>query len=77
LGDEVLYQFAREAPQQWTVLDAFENAGWPADIPTPKELGAFRVKDTIDGLNSGLISSRLRFTRTGKDTRIGWHFMKV
>jgi hypothetical protein len=59
LGDNSVRSFPRHAPAQFTVLDAFQRKGWPASIPNPVK--HFSLKDAIDALNHGLVSSRLRF----------------
>jgi hypothetical protein len=75
LGDKMLRTYRRHAGSQFIVLAAFEAAGWPLSIPNP--LGRRSVKDTLAGLNNGLLDTRLRFQRGGEDTAIRWMLLPV
>jgi hypothetical protein len=72
LGPDMVRTYRRHATKQFLVLDAFEKAGWPTSINAPS--GCLSPKDTVEALNDGLITSRLRFgwgTAGGVD-RIRW-----
>ena len=58
-----------------TILDAFESANWPPTLCPPKMHSS--LKDTVDGLNEGLLPSRLQFLRQDNDTVVGWHLTSV
>jgi hypothetical protein len=72
---KVLYE--REAPEQFALLDALQNAGWPTDgIPCPDKL-RFNLKNTVDSLSKKLAATRLRVGRTENNTHINWRFTPV
>ncbi|HEX5271456.1 MAG TPA: hypothetical protein VFW33_13260 [Gemmataceae bacterium] len=58
LGGDVLTKYRRHAGSQFIVLDAFEAAGWPESIRTPK--GDYSAKDTVDELKKRLSDTRLQ-----------------
>lgn len=63
------YGNGRPADTQWTVLDAFQNAGWPSVIPDPFEDGR-PLKDVIRELNKNL--TRIVFAGDGEGKGIQW-----
>jgi hypothetical protein len=52
------------------VLDAFETAGWPAQIPCPSDFDTDQLRETLKSLNSGL--KRIHFSRQQGSTIIHW-----
>lgn len=72
-----LRRFRREAPNQFKVLDSFEEDGWvdTIDDPLPPVNGIdskCHLRDTIENLNRCLPAGKLRFHVTGKGERISW-----
>jgi hypothetical protein len=60
----------REAPVQFAILDALENAGWPVEGVPPPQFGS--VKDAVDALNATLSSTRLRILKLNGNKQISW-----
>jgi len=70
-------RFRRLAPNQFAVLDAFEELGWPwcIDDPLPQDPGtlpADRLEDAVDRLNKNLARSCLRFAVTADRQGVRW-----
>lgn len=67
-------QFTREATNQWRIIRAFEEDGWPELIDDPLPGGVqeprSRLNQTIKDLNNKLIGLRFRGDGTGE--RIRW-----
>jgi hypothetical protein len=70
LGDSLVKQFRRPAPNQEAVLAAFEEEGWPLRIDDPLPLrperpAAERLHDTINRLNRNQRQALIQFRRDG------------
>jgi hypothetical protein len=64
IGEREPVVFAREAPQQFAVLAAFQAAGWPEEgIERPRPLTAKQAKDAVHELNQRLLSAGLQIYR--------------
>jgi hypothetical protein len=69
-GETRCRQFKKAAPQQETILDAFEEEGWPQRIDDPLAPG--KLPDTIKSLQEGLPSAPITFERDGTGKGIVW-----
>ncbi|MBN2023182.1 MAG: hypothetical protein JW809_10365 [Pirellulales bacterium] len=69
---KVARKYPRDAPEQFTVLDAFQRAGWPADLPSPlaEFKGPKELRGMASALNRALTGMKFSF-RTGPD-RFHW-----
>lgn len=81
LGERVVKHFRQPAPKQETVLDAFEEEGWPPHIddPLPPRSGRDRrqqLRDTINSLNRYQEYEALRFTGDGRGQGICWEALR-
>jgi hypothetical protein len=66
-GETLCRGYAREAANQFAVLDAFEAAGWPRAIDSPFPGNESRLRETIRGLNEDLLKeSPIRFRGSAK-----------
>ncbi len=52
------------------ILDAFETAGWPPQIPAPRGFDRDKLRDTLRSLNEGLAD--IRFGQQGGGTKVRW-----
>lgn len=76
-GDLVVKQFKVPAPNQETILAAFQEEHWPVRIddplpPHPEHGPKRRLHDTIVSLNRNHKSRLLRFTGDGSGQGIRW-----
>ncbi len=53
------------------VLDAFEQAGWPEQVPAPSGFDSAKVRETLRSLKNGLTAIEFRQREGG--TKIQWH----
>lgn len=60
----------REAPVQFAILDALEDAGWPADGVSAPKSGS--IKDAVEALNETLASTPIQLLKLNGNQRIGW-----
>jgi hypothetical protein len=58
-GETLCREYSREAGNQFTVLDAFEAAGWPQTIDSPWPKNESRLCETIRDLNVKLLKESL------------------
>jgi hypothetical protein len=77
LGEELVKRFRVPANNQQTVLDVFQEEGWPPVIDDPlppcvEECPTRRLQATIRSLNRNRISETLRFFGNGSGEAIGW-----
>jgi hypothetical protein len=77
VGPVVVKRFKQAAPNQQTILDAFEEEGWPPFIddplpPQPDQDVKRRLHYTIDNLNRAYEQPLLHFYAGGNGQRIGW-----
>jgi hypothetical protein len=80
LGAEVIKEFRRPAPAQETILDAFQEEGWPAGIDNPLgsaagRLAEERLHDAINKLNAGQQTRRLHFRSTNGGQGVLWRLL--
>ncbi len=71
LQDRICKRFQNKAPNQWAILDAFHEEGWPdrIDDPLPTTQGVDakrRLNKTINALNDRLEHIRFRGDATGE-----------
>jgi hypothetical protein len=84
LGSELVKQFARLAPHQSAILEAFQAAGWPTRIDNPLRqaptawlaVAKRRLRQTIDNLNRGMTPATIRFRGDGSGLGIRWELCK-
>jgi hypothetical protein len=73
---EIVKAFRVPAPNQEAVLNAFEQAQWPACIDNPLDhcdhAGAHQLQQTIRALNRARARAVLRFRGDGTGTRVCW-----
>jgi hypothetical protein len=77
LGGIVVKQFKVPAPNQETILSAFQEEGWPPRIdsplsPRPGEDAVRRLNDSISRLNRNQRHRSIRFRSDGKGEGICW-----
>jgi hypothetical protein len=70
LGATLLKRYRQRAERQCTVLESFEELGWPPRIDDP--LPALTLADTVTALNEALQHTPLRFRRDGTGKGIIW-----
>jgi hypothetical protein len=73
--DDHAVEYSREAHQQFPLLDAFEQAGWPQDgIARPRAMSLSQTKNAVEALNDKAAGTRLRFRirKDGEGVRILW-----
>jgi hypothetical protein len=76
----LLKEFRQPAPNQTTLLAAFEEQGWPAHIDDPlpraewegEEDAKRRLHETIKNLNRGLPAGTMRFRGDGTGRGVVW-----
>jgi hypothetical protein len=72
--DMVIRKYSRKAHAQFCVLDALQAKDWPADgVPAPKGMS---IKDAIEALNDGLLTTPLRISAVENYTRITWTILE-
>lgn len=76
-GEAVVKRFRRSAPNQTTILAAFEEEGWPAliDDPLPGDYSVNpkqRLHDTIKCLNRFMIQRVIHFVGDGSGEGVRW-----
>ena len=81
LGDTELRQFRRKAPNQTTILEAFEAGGWPLRIEDPlgsdSGFGAEnKLRDAVYGLNRGQRRHLIRFFCDGTGSGVCWELVE-
>ena len=74
---ETVKEFRHAAPNQFRVLDAFEETGWlnTVDDPLLRKEGMNpkrRVTNTVDALNNNHTSNVIFFRTNGKGTGFEW-----
>jgi hypothetical protein len=80
-GRIIVKRFRNTAPNQESILSAFEASGWPDDIddplPAPRSGGgsAPRLQHTIRRLNQTLQHPLIRFEGDAKSGRVGWRYV--
>ena len=77
MGDVVIKQFRRAAPNMELVLAGFQRAGWPRriDDPLPREPGVNpkqHLHDTIQKLNRTLTRPLIHFCGDGTGRGVCW-----
>ncbi len=77
LGDEIVKRFRVPAKNQETVLEAFEEEGWPGSIddplpPSGEVDSKRRLHETIRRLNNNQPQPRLHFYGNGNGRAICW-----
>ena len=77
LGDRLVKHFRRVAYRQFTVLDALETTGWPAEIPNPltESDGVSpldQLREAVKSLNKRRVDSGLRFGICHRDRCVYW-----
>jgi hypothetical protein len=74
LGDQVVKKYNRaSAPNQLDVIEAFQNAGWPAAVDDP--FGNTRkLNQTLRNLNKALAPGTIRFRQDGTGERVIWEY---
>jgi hypothetical protein len=77
LGDAFIHRFSTQASNQIAVLTAFQDAGWPREIPdplgNPRDRGfGKRLHDTSYGLSRVQKLRLIRFSSTACDRKIRW-----
>ena len=85
LSSRVLKEFRQPAPNQITVLDAFQTASWPRriDDPLPPFFGndqtaaKQRLHETIKNLNRALPRRTIRFRGDGSGRGVLWESWPV
>jgi hypothetical protein len=80
LGDALVRQYPVAAPNQESVLTAFQEEGWPPRIDDPlpprEELDPkIRLRDTITCLNRGQKPCRIRFHGDGAGRGVLWELI--
>jgi hypothetical protein len=63
-GNDFVYTFTREAPNQRLMFQAFEDAGWPRSVPSPVHHD--QLPPTLQAINERLRHWPIRFGRVGK-----------
>ena len=75
-GADVIRKYKHRAENQTTILDAFQEQGWPPSIKDPFTAWCNdpqkRRRDTIDDLNEG-ITTHIGFSSDGTGKRIAWN----
>jgi hypothetical protein len=79
---QVVKQFRQSSPNQERVLQAFQEEGWPPaiDDPLPHRPGTdpkWRLKSTIQSLNSHQTNRALRFRGDGSGERVLWELTGI
>ncbi len=59
------------ADNQITLLEAFENEGWPPTIPDPFK-DARKLRQTVQDMNNNLPSGTFRFHPDGSGDGVDW-----
>src|SRR5207248_2946971 len=78
LGDAVVKRFPRVSPTQYAVLDAFQRAGWPAEVANPLgderyRAASERLRDALNKLHRGQAGkARIRFHVRLRGRRVSW-----
>lgn len=77
VGDLIVKEFRRPAPNQQLVLAAFEEDGWPPRIddplpPAPRLVPKRRLSETISALNRHQRNPLLRFSADGRGLGVIW-----
>ena len=77
LGNVIIKQFKVPAPNQETILAAFEEENWPTRIddplpPQPEQDSKRRLHDTINSLNRNQKSTLIRFIGDGSGLGVRW-----
>jgi hypothetical protein len=77
VGTEIVKQFKVPAPNQETVLAAFQEEGWPHRIddpipPQPDQESKRRLHDTINSLNRNQRTPLVRFLGDGSGQGVRW-----
>lgn len=77
LADTLIKRFRVPASNQATILDVFEEEGWPAciDDPLPPSgdiVPATRLRDAINRLNGNQVNALLRFRANGHGSGGAW-----
>jgi hypothetical protein len=80
LGVVVIKRLVTQAHTQEVVLQAFEDAAWPATIPNPfleerpgtRRRAVRRLRDTVASLNRGRESRQLEFFPSPDGEEVGW-----
>jgi hypothetical protein len=76
-GGRLLKEFRREAPNQFLLLDSFQELGWPGRIddplpPVPGLLPQERLEQTVKSLNRSLLSPALHFGLAAGRRAVRW-----
>jgi len=76
--DQVIKQFRKAVSDQRSLLDAFQDRGWPEQMadplprPGPGVNAKKRLQQAINNLNRGLKSAGLRFFCADAGRTVGW-----
>jgi hypothetical protein len=70
LGDKQLKKWVRRAPNQHSLLAAFQKAGWPQSIEAP--LSGEQLKQALRELRKALRDTPLLFERAGQRCTVSW-----
>lgn len=81
-GGRVVKEFKLPAPNQESILVAFDEEGWPARIDDPLRPAVDvdprrRLHDTIKALNRKQKCRLLRFMGDGRGTGVRWEFQQA
>ena len=80
VGEHLVKRFRVPSPNQESVLDAFQEEGWPVSIddplsPVPDLSPKRRLRDTIKCLNTNQFSRLIRFHGDGTGQRVMWELL--
>ena len=80
LDRAVVKRFPHAAPVQFAILDAFQQADWPADVANPLKGNGYRIarerlQDAVNKLNRTQACPRLRFHVLLCGQRVGWEIL--
>ncbi len=80
VGEYTIKRFRVPSPNQESVLNAFQEEGWPHSIddplsPVPDQQPKRRLRDTIKCLNLNQAVRRIRFRGDGTGQRVLWELL--
>ncbi|MCG8584087.1 MAG: hypothetical protein MI757_05185 [Pirellulales bacterium] len=81
VGGVLVKRYRVPAPNQQTILSAFEEEGWPARIDDPLPLKPEReprrtLHDTINSLNARQVNTLVRFVGDGSGEGVQWELIE-
>lgn len=82
VGDRLIKRYKVPAPNQTTILSAFQEEGWPPRIddplaPQPECDPKRRLNDTIKSLNRHHCTRAIRFVGDGTGTGVCWEILRT